>query len=171
MDSGRREVFKGYRILHINARGAGKGGIRFHPEVSRGMIRALAMDMTWKTAVVKVTFGGAKGGIRVDTDSLSEGERERLCRGYVRALLKANSNALGPFDDVPATDIGSTARDMAWMRDEYEKIKQVSAPNVITGKPISEGGSQGREKATGQGLFFVLQQTVLRFQQRATIRS
>jgi glutamate dehydrogenase (NAD(P)+) len=164
MDSGRTKTFKGWRIMHNNARGAGKGGIRFHPAVTRGMVRALATDMTWKDAVVGVPFGGGKGGIAVNPRTLSEGERERLCRGYVRELLKVASDAIGPFDDVPAPDIGTTAQDMAWMRDEYEKRKGgVSQPAVITGKPVEQGGSEGRAKATGQGLYFITREAVRRF--------
>jgi len=157
---GGEETVKGYRVLHNNARGAGKGGIRFHPEVSRGMVRALATDMTWKNAVVGVPFGGAKGGIAIDPGDYSEEEMERICRGFVQALLDEDPRALGVFDDVPAPDVGSTARDMAWMRDEYEKIKSVSAPGVITGKPVETGGSKGRAKATGLGVVYAAREAI-----------
>ncbi|MDP8298582.1 MAG: Glu/Leu/Phe/Val dehydrogenase dimerization domain-containing protein [Candidatus Tantalella remota] len=166
MDSGETKTFDGYRILHNDARGAGKGGIRFHPAVTRGMVRALATDMTWKNAIVGIPFGGGKGGITVDPREMSETEMEKLCRGYVRELLKKNPRAIGVFDDVPAPDVGSTARHMAWMRDEYEKIKEIeddSAAGVITGKPIDQGGSEGRTKATGQGVYFAAREAIKTF--------
>ena len=163
LDSGEMGYFKGYRIMHNNARGAGKGGIRFHPTVDRGMVRALSTDMTWKNAIVGVPFGGGKGGITVDPKQRSEKEMEQLCRGYVRALLEKDSRAIGVFDDVPAPDVGSTAQHMAWMRDEYEKIKEESSPGVITGKPVDQGGSEGRGKATGQGIFFAAREAIETF--------
>ena len=163
MDSGEVKTFSGYRIMHNNARGAGKGGIRFHPAVTRGMVRALATDMTWKNAIVGVPFGGAKGGIAVDPRDLSEKEMEQLSRGYVRELLAKDPRAIGVFDDVPAPDVGSKGFHMAWMRDEYEKIKGESAPGVITGKPVDDGGSEGRTKATGQGIYYITRETIKTF--------
>ncbi|MFA6282393.1 MAG: Glu/Leu/Phe/Val dehydrogenase, partial [Candidatus Omnitrophota bacterium] len=174
---GRTMYFRGWRILHNNARGAGKGGIRFHPKVTRGTVRALATDMTWKDAVVGVPFGGGKGAIAVSPkdkegkDLLSLKEMEQLCRGYVRKLLEQNPSAIGPFDDVPAPDVGSTPQHMDWIRDEYEKIKGESAPTVITGKPVKKGGSEGRGKATGQGLYFVTREAVRTFSKQLGIPS
>ena len=163
LDSGETETFKAYRVLHSDARGAGKGGIRFHPAVTRGMVRALATDMTWKTAVVGVPFGGGKGGVAIDPKKYSDKEMEQVCRGYIRALLEKDPRAIGSFDDVPAPDVGSTGQHMAWMRDEYEKIKGRKEPSIITGKPVAQGGSEGREKATGQGLYFTAREAIKTF--------
>ncbi|MFA4842958.1 MAG: Glu/Leu/Phe/Val dehydrogenase dimerization domain-containing protein, partial [Candidatus Omnitrophota bacterium] len=169
MDSGETEIFKGYRIMHSDARGAGKGGIRFHPAVTRGMVRALATDMTWKDAVVNVPFGGGKGGIAIDPRDKSENEMDQVDRGFIRGVLKKDPDAIGPLKDVPAPDVGSTAKDMGKMRDEYAKITGGDAPAVITGKPKEEGGSEGREKATGQGLYFAIREAVRRFGEKLRI--
>ena len=172
MDSGEiHPPLKGYRILHNNARGAGKGGIRFKKTVTRGMVRALSTDMTWKNAIVGVPFGGGKGGIAIDPDDFTMAEQERICRGYVRELLKADPRAIGVFDDVPAPDIGSKGYHMAWMRDEYEKIKGEASPGVITGKPIKDGGSEGRTKATGQGIFYSTREAIKTFGEELEIGS
>ncbi|MBD3379344.1 MAG: hypothetical protein GF408_02660 [Candidatus Omnitrophica bacterium] len=160
MESGETKYFDGYRIMHNGARGAGKGGIRFHSAVTRGMVRALATDMTWKNAIVGIPYGGGKGGIAVDPRTLSDNEMEQLCRGFIRELLKKNADAIGVLKDVPAPDIGSTAQHMAWMRDEYERINGTSAAGIITGKPIAEGGSEGRTKATGQGVYFSAREAI-----------
>ena len=163
------KAFKGYRVMHSDARGAGKGGIRFHPAVGRGMVRALSTDMTWKDAIDGIPFGGGKGGIAVDPRRMSDKEMEQLCRGYVRELLKKDPHAIGVLDDVPAPDVGSTALHMAWMRDEYEKITGMPAPGVITGKPVDQGGSEGRGKATGQGVYFITREAVRAFGEKQGI--
>lgn len=160
MDSGQTKYFDGYRIMHNGSRGAGKGGIRFHPAVTRGMVRALSTDMSWKNAIVGIPYGGGKGGIAVDPRELSDREMEQLCRGFVRELLNKNPDAVGVLKDVPAPDVGSTAQHMGWMRDEYEKITGTKAEGVITGKSIAEGGSEGRTKATGQGVYFSAREAI-----------
>src|SRR5271165_442208 len=149
MDNGQLEVFIGYRVLHSTVRGPGKGGIRFAPDVSIDEVRALATWMTWKCAVVNIPFGGAKGGIICDPRKLSRGELERLTRRYTAEL----ADWLGPERDVPAPDIGSNEQTMAWMMDTYSMTKGYPIPGVVTGKPISLGGSLGRNEATGRGVF------------------
>jgi len=156
MDDGTTKVFKGYRIQHNDARGPAKGGIRFHPQETEDTVRALAMWMTWKCAVVDIPLGGAKGGVVCDPRNLTEGEQERLCRGYVRQLSKV----LGPWNDVPAPDVMTSAKHMLWMLDEYETIHGGRYPGVITGKPVGMGGSLGRTEATGFGLIYVLREAL-----------
>ncbi len=152
MDDGRLETFTGYRVQHNNALGPFKGGIRYHPDVSLDEVRALAAWMTLKCALVDIPFGGAKGGVEVDPAILSESERERLTRRFVYAL-GAN---IGPNYDVPAPDVNTDARTMAWIVDTYAATlaphERHHALAVVTGKPVSSGGSVGREKATGQGV-------------------
>jgi len=152
MDDGSTKVFKGFRIRHNDARGPGKGGIRFHPHETDDTVRALAMWMTWKCAVVEIPLGGGKGGIICDPQELSEAELERLCRGYIRQVW----NQVGHEIDIPAPDMGSNARCMLWMMDEYEIITGARYPGVITGKPVGMGGSLGRTEATGYGCIYVL---------------
>ncbi len=154
MDDGRTEVFTGFRVHYNNARGPVKGGIRFHPEESLSTVKALAAWMTWKTAIVDIPLGGAKGGIICDTKKLSVSELERLSRAYVRAL----GEYIGPEVDVPAPDVYTTPQIMAWMMDEYENIVRRSAPGVITGKPLELGGSLGRGDATAKGGMYVLRE-------------
>ncbi len=154
MDDGRTEVFTGFRVHYNNARGPVKGGIRFHPEESLSTVKALAAWMTWKTAIVDIPLGGAKGGIICDPKKLSAGELERLSRAYVRAL----GEYIGPEVDVPAPDVYTTPQIMAWMMDEYENIVRRSAPGVITGKPLELGGSLGRGDATAKGGMYVLRE-------------
>ena len=154
MDDGRTEVFTGFRVHYNNARGPVKGGIRFHPEESLSTVKALAAWMTWKTAIIDIPLGGAKGGIICDTKKLSAGELERLSRAYVRAL----GEYIGPEVDVPAPDVYTTPQIMAWMMDEYENIVRRSAPGVITGKPLELGGSLGRGDATAKGGMYVLRE-------------
>ena len=154
MDDGRTEVFTGFRVHYNNARGPVKGGIRFHPEESLSTVKALAAWMTWKTAIVDIPLGGAKGGIICDPKKLSTGELERLSRAYVRAL----GEYIGPEVDVPAPDVYTTPQIMAWMMDEYENIVRRSAPGVITGKPLELGGSLGRGDATAKGGMYVLRE-------------
>jgi glutamate dehydrogenase (NAD(P)+) len=148
MDSGRLEVFVGYRVLHSDVRGPGKGGIRFAPDVSLDEVRALASWMTWKCAVVNIPFGGAKGGIICDPSKLSQGELERLTRRYTAALC----DWLGPERDVPAPDVGTGEQVMAWVMDTYSMHVRQATTAVVTGKPIELGGSAGRREATGRGV-------------------
>jgi len=156
MDDGTTQVFKAYRVQHNDARGPCKGGIRFHPKETVDTIRALAMWMTWKTAVANIPLGGGKGGVICDPHDLSDREQERVCRGYVRELF----DELGPNKDVPAPDVMTTAQHMLWMMDEYEKIHGSKAPGVITGKPVGMGGSLGRTEATGYGVIYVLREVL-----------
>lgn len=152
MDDGSTKVFKAFRIKHNTARGPAKGGIRFHPGETADTVRALAMWMTWKCAVVDIPLGGGKGGVICDPRQLSQTEQERLCRGYVRQL----ADQLGPNIDVPAPDVMTNAQNMLWMLDEYETITGGSYPGMITGKPVGMGGSLGRTEATGYGVIYVL---------------
>ncbi len=154
MDNGETQVFKGFRVRYNNARGPAKGGIRFHPKETLSTVKALAAWMTWKTAITNLPLGGGKGGIICDPKTMSEGELERLSRGYIRAV----ADFIGPELDVPAPDVYTTPQIMAWMMDEYEKIARRSAPGVITGKPIENGGSLGRGDATARGGMYVLRE-------------
>jgi len=156
MDNGSTKVFKGFRIVHNDARGPGKGGIRFHPQETADTVRALSMWMTWKCAVVDIPLGGAKGGVVCDPRELSETEQERLCRGYVRQISKV----LGPYSDVPAPDVMTNAKHMLWMLDEFETIHGGRYPGMITGKPVGMGGSLGRTEATGFGVIYVLREAL-----------
>ncbi len=148
MDNGATEVFKGYRSVHSDALGPAKGGIRFHPDVNVEEIKALSIWMSLKCAIVSVPYGGAKGGITVDPSRLSNGELERLSRGYISSLYKY----LGEKVDIPAPDVNTNGQIMAWMADEYIKLTGNNSMGIITGKPISWGGSQGRIEATGHGI-------------------
>lgn len=150
MDNGSVKSFEGYRVQYNIARGPAKGGIRFHPEVDLNETIALAALMTWKCAVVNIPYGGAKGGVRVDPHKLSEKEVENLTRRYTWEI----SPMIGPEKDIPAPDMNTTARHMAWIMDTYSIIKGYSVPGVVTGKPISIGGSEGRQEATGRGVVF-----------------
>lgn len=152
MDDGHIEVFIGYRVQHNAARGPYKGGVRFHPHANEDEVRALAMLMTWKTALVDVPFGGAKGGIMVDPHKLSAAELNRLTRRYTSSI----QHLIGPHRDIPAPDLGTSAQTMAWMMDEYGQANGYT-PAVVTGKPPEVGGSLGREAATGRGAMYVLQ--------------
>ena len=151
-DDGRIEVFTGYRVHHNVTRGPAKGGIRYHPMVSLDEIKALAMWMTWKCAVVGIPFGGAKGGVVVDPATLSEGELERLTRRFAAELLPI----MGPEKDIPAPDVNTDDQVMAWMMDTFSVNKGYSVPGVVTGKPIAIGGSQGRRGATALGVMYTL---------------
>lgn len=148
MDDGSTRVFKGYRAVHNDAIGPGKGGIRFHPGVNPDEVKALSVWMTFKCGVMGVPYGGGKGGITVDPAELSKGELERLSRGYIQGLYKY----LGEKIDIPAPDVGSNGQVMAWMVDEYSKLVGHSALGVLTGKPVAWGGSEGRNEATGFGV-------------------
>jgi glutamate dehydrogenase (NAD(P)+) len=147
-DTGKIEVFTGYRVLHSSIRGPGKGGIRFAPDVSLDEVRALAAWMTWKCAVVNIPFGGAKGGVICDPGKLSKTELERITRRYTAEL----SEWFGPERDVPAPDIGTNEQTMAWVMDTYSMHVRQATTAVVTGKPLELGGSQGRKEATGRGL-------------------
>lgn len=148
MDNGKVKMFTGYRAQHNDAVGPTKGGIRFHPEVNDDEVKALSMWMSLKCGIVDLPYGGGKGGIICDPRSMSLGELERLSRGYVRAI----SQFVGPTKDIPAPDVYTNAQIMAWMMDEYSYLREQDSPGFITGKPIVLGGSQGREKATAQGV-------------------
>ena len=151
MDDGTLKIFTGYRVTHNDARGPTKGGVRFHPAVNLDEIRALAMWMTWKVAVAGLPYGGAKGGVIVDTKKLSRTELERLTRRYATEI----DILVGEHEDIPAPDMGTDGQIMAWMMDTISMHKGHSTPGVVTGKPISVGGTQGRVDATGQGLRFI----------------
>ncbi|MCL4438441.1 MAG: Glu/Leu/Phe/Val dehydrogenase [Candidatus Thermoplasmatota archaeon] len=154
MDDGKTKVFQGFRVRYNNARGPAKGGIRFHPDETLSTVKALSAWMTWKTAITNLPLGGGKGGVICDPKKMSQGELERLSRGYVRAAYEF----IGPEIDVPAPDVYTTPQIMAWMMDEYEKIARHSAPGVITGKPLEIGGSLGRGDATARGGMYVLEE-------------
>jgi len=151
MDDGRIEVFTGYRIQHNGARGPCKGGIRYHPEADRDEVLGLASIMTWKTALMDIPFGGAKGGVMVDPRKLSKLELERLTRRFTQRI----AIVLGPYRDIPAPDVNTNAQVMAWILDEYSS-RQGYSPAVVTGKPVSLGGSLGRDEATGRGVMYVM---------------
>lgn len=154
MDDGRTETFQGYRVQHNNSRGPYKGGLRYHPKVDMDEVKALAFWMTMKNTVVDVPFGGGKGGITVDPKKLSERELERLTRAFTRELAPY----IGPDIDVPAPDVNTSGKIMAWMRDEYSTIVGKDSPAVVTGKPVGQGGSEGRTEATGLGGFYALKE-------------
>ncbi len=156
MDNGEQKIFTGFRSQHNNARGPYKGGIRFHERVSLDEIRALSFLMSFKNAVIDVPFGGGKGGVIVSPKNLSEGELERLARGFIKRIYKI----IGPDFDVPAPDMNTNGKIMGWMLDEYEKITGVKAPAAFTGKPINLGGSEGREEATGFGGGVILREVL-----------
>ncbi len=153
MDDGSTQYFDAYRCHYSQMLGPSKGGIRFHPDVDDAEIRALALWMTIKCALVGLPYGGAKGGVVVDPKSLSRMELERLSRGYMRAM----ADFVGPDKDIPAPDVYTNERIMGWMRDEYEVIKGAKFPAVITGKPVSLGGIEGRFEATGRGAFYCIE--------------
>ena len=150
-DDGSFDVYPGWRIQHNGARGPFKGGLRFHQNASRDEFRCFSALMTWKTALLDVPFGGAKGGVKVDPKTLSVSELERLCRSYFSAI----EMMVGPYRDIPAPDVNTGPREMAWMYDEYSRSRGDS-PAVITGKPVGLGGSLGRDAATGRGALFAL---------------
>lgn len=158
MDDGSIKVFFGFRVQHNDARGPAKGGIRFHPNETLDTVRALAMWMTWKTAAADLPLGGGKGGVVVDPATLSVGEKERLCRGWIDGIWKN----LGPRIDVPAPDVGTTPQMMGWMMDEYSKLTGQYVPGVITGKPVGGGGSLGRTEATGSGVITTVREAMAR---------
>lgn len=151
MDDGRVEVFTGYRVQHDSSRGPSKGGIRYHPNVNLGEVAALAMWMTWKCALADLPYGGAKGGVKVSPKRLSRAELQRLTRRYAAEIFPL----IGPEKDVPAPDVGTDAQVMAWIMDTYSQQVGYAVPGVVTGKPLSIGGSLGREEATGRGVVYI----------------
>jgi glutamate dehydrogenase (NAD(P)+) len=154
MDDGTIKVFKGYRVRHNEARGPTKGGVRFHPDADIDEVRALATLMTWKCAVVDIPYGGAKGGIQCNPPEMSRKELERLTRRYTYQIL----NMIGPETDIPAPDVYTNEDNMAWMMDTYSMMKGHTTLGVVTGKPVSMGGSEGRREATGRGVVFVTEE-------------
>ena len=156
MDDGTVQVFQGYRVTHNVARGPSKGGIRYHPDVTLDEVKALAMWMTWKCALMGIPFGGAKGGVVCNPKELSRGELERLTRRYTSEII----NEIGPEKDIPAPDVGTNAAVMAWIFDTYSMNKGHSVLGVVTGKPLTIGGSLGREEATARGCLFCLRDAV-----------
>jgi glutamate dehydrogenase len=156
MDDGSVQVFRGFRVQHNDARGPGKGGVRFHPQETIDTVRALATWMTWKCAVVDIPLGGSKGGVICDPHNLSLREQEQICRGWVRQLSKD----MGPLADVPAPDVMTSSQHMLWMLDEYEAINRAKYPGFITGKPVGMGGSLGRKEATGYGVIFTVREAL-----------
>jgi len=156
MDDGALQVFTGFRVQHNDVRGPGKGGIRFAANETLDTVRALSMWMTWKCAVVDIPLGGGKGGVVVDPSKLSVGEKEQLCRGWVRQMVKN----IGPRQDIPAPDVGTNAQMMGWMMDEYSKLTGEFTPGAFTGKPVGSGGSQGRTEATGFGVIYTIREAM-----------
>jgi len=156
MDSGEVKVFRGYRILHNDARGPAKGGIRFHPQETADTVRALAMWMTWKTAVADLPLGGSYGSVVCDPHDLTRTEQERLSRGWVRGLARN----LGPINDIPEPDVMTNSKHMLWMLDEYEVLRGSKYPGFITGKPVDLGGSKGRMESAGYGVVIALREAL-----------
>ncbi len=154
MDNGQMKVFTGFRVQHNVARGPAKGGIRYHPNVTLDEVKALAAWMTWKTATVNIPYGGAKGGIICDPKRMSKGELERMTRRYASEILPI----IGPEVDIPAPDVYTDSQTMAWIMDTYSMTVGHAAPGVVTGKPVSIGGSQGRNDATGRGCVVVVEE-------------
>jgi len=150
MDDSSLKVFQGFRVQHNDARGPNKGGIRFHPAETLDTVRALATWMTWKCAVADIPLGGGKGGVICDPSALSPAEKEQICRGWVHAMWRN----IGPRNDVPAPDVGTTPQMMGWMMDEYSRLVGQFTPGVFTGKPLGSGGSLGRTEATGFGVIY-----------------
>ena len=156
MDDGSLCVFQGFRVQHNDARGPNKGGIRFHPAETFDTVRALATWMTWKCAVADIPLGGGKGGVICDPSTLSPNEKEQICRGWVGAMWKN----IGPRNDVPAPDVGTTPQMMGWMTDEYSRLVGQYTPGVFTGKPLGGGGSEGRTEATGYGVIYTVREAL-----------
>ena len=169
MDDGSVKIFRGFRVQHNDARGPAKGGVRFHPQETIDTVRALAMWMTWKTAVADLPLGGGKGGVICDPHNLSPLEQERICRGWVRQISKN----IGPFSDVPAPDVMTSSQHMLWMLDEFETLEGARRPGSITGKPVGMGGSLGRKEATGYGVIVTVREALkeLNIEPRNTIAS
>ncbi|MFC0471091.1 Glu/Leu/Phe/Val dehydrogenase [Halalkalibacter kiskunsagensis] len=158
MDNGNVKIFTGYRSQHNDSVGPTKGGVRFHPEVTEEEVKALSIWMTLKCGIVSIPYGGGKGGIICDPREMSFGELERLSRGYVRAI----SQIVGPTKDIPAPDVFTNSQVMAWMMDEYSRIREFDSPGFITGKPLVLGGSHGRETATARGVAICIEEAAKR---------
>lgn len=156
MDSGETRVFTGYRVLHDTTRGPGKGGVRFHPGVNLSEVKALAAWMSFKSAVVDIPFGGAKGGVVCNPSELSEQELERLTRRYIGEIF----DLMGPNVDIPAPDVGTNPQTMAWIMDTFSMKRGYVEPGAVTGKPIGLGGSAGRTEATGRGLMYIAREAL-----------
>src|SRR6187401_1085169 len=156
MDDGSVEVFQGFRVTHNIARGPSKGGIRYHPDVTIDEVKALSMWMTWKCALMGLPFGGAKGGVVCNPKTLTSGELERLTRRYTSEII----NDIGPERDIPAPDVGTDGRVMAWIFDTYSMNKGHSVLGVVTGKPLTIGGPLGREEATARGALYCVREAV-----------
>ena len=156
MDNEEVQVFQGFRVQHDTSLGPTKGGVRYHPGVNLGEVAALAMNMTWKCALVGLPYGGAKGGIRCNPKNLSRRELQRLTRRYTAEILPL----IGPDHDIPAPDVGTNEQVMAWMMDTYSQQRGYAVPGVVTGKPICIGGSLGREEATGRGVVYITLETL-----------
>ena len=154
MDNGQIKVFTGFRVQHNVARGPAKGGIRYHPAVTLDEVKALAMWMTWKTATVNIPYGGAKGGVICDPKRMSKSELERMTRRFAAEILPI----IGPEQDIPAPDVYTDSQTMAWIMDTYSMTKGHSSLGVVTGKPISIGGSEGRNEATARGCVIVVEE-------------
>ena len=163
LDNGTVQAFEGYRVTHNIARGPSKGGIRYHPDVTLDEVKALSMWMTWKCALMNIPFGGAKGGIACDPKKLSEVELQKLTRRYTSEII----NEIGPEKDIPAPDVGTDGRVMAWIFDTYSMNKGHSVLGVVTGKPLNIGGSLGRLEATARGALYIIREAVRK--QGATI--
>ena len=161
MDSGKTEVFQGYRVHHSTVLGPTKGGLRYADDVNLGEVTALAMLMTWKCALIGLPYGGAKGGVRVNPRVLSRRELEHLTRRYTTEIMLL----IGPDLDIPAPDLGTDEQTMAWMMDTYSITQGKSVPGVVTGKPLIVGGSAGRREATGRGIVYALYQATRRLGQ------
>ena len=159
MDNGSLRIFQGYRVRYDDTRGPGKGGVRYHPNVNMDEVQSLAFWMTFKCALLNLPFGGAKGGITLNPKELSKQELERLSRGYIEAI----ADFIGPDIDILAPDVYTNEMMMGWMMDQYSIIQRKISPGVVTGKPITMGGSQGRNTATGMGAFFILEAMLHKF--------
>src|SRR5947209_9418127 len=162
MDDSSVQMFTGYRVLHNNVRGPGKGGIRYHPDVTVDEVRALASWMTWKCAVMGIPFGGAKGGVVCDPKKMSRGELERMTRRFTSEII----NEIGPEKDIPAPDVGTDGSTMAWIFDTYSMNKGHSVLGVVTGKPLAIGGSLGRIEATSRGALYCIRDAVAKLDKR-----
>src|SRR5512142_993387 len=169
MDDGSTRVFQGFRVQHNDARGPNKGGIRFAADETLDTVRALATWMTWKCAVADIPLGGGKGGVIVDPSTLSVHEKEQICRGWVDVMWKN----IGPRNDVPAPDVGTTPQMMGWMMDEYSRLVGQYTPGVFTGKPLGGGGSEGRTEATGYGVIYTVREALkhLKMDSKKTVAS
>ena len=162
MDDGNIVAYEGYRVTHNIARGPSKGGIRYHPDVELDEVKALAMWMTWKCALMGIPFGGAKGGIAVDPKKLTPGELQRMTRRYTSEII----NEIGPEKDIPAPDVGTDGSVMAWIFDTYSMNKGHSVLGVVTGKPLNVGGSLGRLEATAHGALYCIQEAIRKREMR-----